>query len=331
MIFLQKSQLARIIKQFNDFLGVHYDSADIFNLLNSQRNNLIILGIILSGIRFALHLGTLLKHAWQAKKDEELSAAKILWQEFEKRGFILANDLVWFSVTLLTFCNEFFHIAAKSVPIIIFSFLLFDALSYMLQAAFEAYKFHLHKEELILQQMGASDKESALIQRQLDVLQDGRDKIIAGHKMNFLGASLIALGFGGSLVCVSLPALAGLSLLGMLGNAVYNSAAEYRQYQSCHIAKERELANGSLLNDAQHQKLMKHLYAKENKAYNAFLQAMAFNTAGTSFFITALAISWPLALSLSVLYLGANLYKAHSTKPVAALEIDGGEPVYRFL
>jgi hypothetical protein len=296
-------------------------SADIINLLNQSREPLIILGLSLFTLRFFINMVLMIKHIINAAYSKELSSKKVLKQELEKRGFTMANDLAWAIASVLTNYHIFFHIAASAVSPIIGSFLAFDALLFIAQWSTETTKYNKRLQELITQEKEATDQERALIKRQIDLLNDEWEVQCAYYLINIFAANLIVISFGISLLCTGPLALAGLAIFCSLGNALYNTLDEFNKYQRARIAIQRELANGSLQNDANHQELIELLNKECEQAATDFWKFLAFNVGGTAFIITAAVISWPVALSLTLLYAAYRLNNVIQNK----LDIQGAE------
>ncbi|WP_051131815.1 hypothetical protein [Legionella tunisiensis] len=132
----------------------------------------------------------------------------------------------------------------------------------------------------------------------------------AYYLFNITAATILIVGFTAALTFTGPAAVAGLALFSMLGNAMYNTADEYKKYKQASIAVERENANaenGDAL--THHQKLIKELNDDASQAYTDFWKTLAFNTGGTAFIVTAAVISWPVALGLTIGYM---LYRSNN-------------------
>ena len=123
--------------------------------------------------------------------------------------------------------------------------------------------------------------------------------------------------------------MAGLALLSLLGNALYNTAEEYKKYQKSAIAVRRELTNGTILDDEHHRQLLSVLNEKCDKSYQDFWKSLAFNVGGIAFIITAAVASWPVALGLTCIYVGYRLYDMYQKQLTA--KNDTSEDIYRLL
>jgi hypothetical protein len=307
IIYLQNSGVSEFINTGNEVRGNQGISTDILNLLNKSREPLTIMGITLYMLRFLINLMMMLKHIIQAAINKELSSKKVLQQEIEKRGFTMANDIVWATVNLLTTYNNFFHISALAVSPIIVSFLTFDALLFIAQWSFEAIKYNKRLQELLEQKIEATVLEQAVIQRQVDLLNDEWEVQCAFYLINFLAATILVISFGISMLCSGALALAGLAFFSSLGNALYNATDEFKKYQQAKISVQREQSNGQILNDLHHQKLIKDLNRECCQAYTDFWNTLAYKIGGTAFIITATVVSWPIALSITIIYMAYRL------------------------
>lgn len=311
ILYLQKSSVSELIQEINKVLGNQLSFIEGINFLNKSREAIADLGILLYGLRFFINLILMLKHIVQSVISDELSANKVLKQEMEKRGFIMASDLVWSLVGLLTTYNNFFHIADPAVPLITVAFLTFDTLLLLAQWLFEASRYHDHMLELRGQLKDATVLEQAVIQRQIDVLNDEWEAQCTYFAINIVGANIIATCFAISMLCTGPLALAGLALFSMVGNALYNTSVKYKEYQKSAIAVRRELANGKVLDDEHHRQLFKKLNDECDKNYLEFWKDLAFNVGGIAFIITATVASWPIAVGLTIAYVAYRLNDAY--------------------
>ncbi|KTD42152.1 hypothetical protein [Legionella parisiensis] len=309
--YLQKSSISELIQEINKVLGNQYSFKEGINFLNKSREAITDLGISLYALRFFINLILMIKHIVESAISDELSTRKVLKQEMEKRGFAMANDLVWAVVGLLTTYNNFFHIADTAVPLITLAFLTFDTFLLLAQWIFEARQYHERMHELQEQLKKATVYEHAIIQRQIDILNDEWEAQSAYFAINVLGANIIATCFAISLLCTGPLALAGLALFSMLGNALYNTSEEYKKYQKSSIAVRRELANGNVLDDEHHHQLLRKINEECNKDYCEFWKSLAFNVGGIAFIITAAVASWPIALGLTLVYMAYQFNNAY--------------------
>ena len=330
--FLEKSPIFNLIQNLNKILGNQYNFIEVLNLLNNSRETIALLGVTLFTIRFIINLTLLLKHLINAAIDHELSVNKGLRQELEKRAFIMASDLVWAVVGLLTTYNNYFNISSLHVSSIILSFLVFDVLLLFAQWFFEATKHNQRLQELLMQKNDATPSEQTVITRQIDILNDEWESKSAYYAINITGANLLVICFAIPMFYAAGPlTIACLALFSMLGNALYNSSEEFRLYQQAKIAVKRELANREILNDTHHKDLIKELNQECNQRYNDYWQSLAFNVGGIAFIITAAVVSWPIALCLTAAYLLYQLnnnYQKHlEQEPKKVVSHD----IYRFL
>lgn len=327
--YLQKSSIAEFIQEINKILGNPYSFAEGMDFLNKSSEVITDLGIALFSFRFTLNLVLMIKHVIKAAMSKELSANKVLQQEMEKRGFAMASDLVWATVGLLTTYNNFFHIAQSFVPPIVVTFLIFDSLLLLAQWIFEAKQHSERLQDLQEQQKQATSLEYAIIQRQIDVLNDEWDAQCSYFAFNILAANIIAISFAISMICTGPIALAGLAFFSLLGNAMYNAAEEYKHYQKAKLAVNRELSNGNIQDDEHHQQLLRVLNEECTQSYQQFWKTLAFNIGGIAFIITAAAASWPIAVGLTLAYMGYRLNQAYQNQLKTKEETP--HDVYRFL
>ncbi|WP_115709601.1 hypothetical protein [Legionella sainthelensi] len=327
--YLQKSSIAKFIQEVNKILSNPYSFTEGMDFLNKSSKRITDLGIALFTFRFLLNLILTIKHVLQAAMRDELSTNKILRQEMEKRGFVMASDLVWATVSLLTSYNQFFHIAQALISPIVVTFLIFDSLLLLAQWIFEANQHNELLHELQAQQKDTTSFEYAVIQRQIDVLNDEWESQCSYFAINIFAANIIAISFAISMLCTGPLALAGLAFFSMLGNALYNTSEDYKKYQKAKRTVQRELFNGTILNDEHHQQLLTTLNEKYVQSHRQFWKALVFNVGGIAFIITAAAASWPIALGLTLAYMIYCVTDAYQKQRMNKEEIP--HDVYRLL
>ncbi|HHF7349495.1 TPA: hypothetical protein ACPSKE_002702 [Legionella feeleii] len=303
ILYLQGIGFPEFIKSLNAKLGNTYTPDEFVSLLDQSRETLRALSVGIYGLRLAINLVTMTKHIIVAGVSEDLSAEKVAVQEIQKRGFTMLNDAVWGTVNLLTNYNDYFKISTATASQITVAFLAFDIALFVARWSYEAYQYENRILELNEQAKNATPFEQEVIQRQIDILNDEWEAQCAYYLFNIAAATILIVGFTASLTFTGPAAVAGLALFSMLGNAMYNSADEYKKYQQASIAVQRERGNDVSGDDLQHhQKLIKELNEDASQAYTNFWKTLAFNTGGTAFIITAAVISWPVALGLTLGY-----------------------------
>lgn len=308
--FIQNSSLSDLIHEINTILGNQYSFVDGLNFLEHSREVLSVMGIVLFTLRFSINLMLIMKHTIQSITNRDLDTSKVLVQELEKRAFIMSSDIVWSLATLVTNYSLFFGITSLTSSIIVGSFLVFDTALLLAMWYFEFIKYAQRLQELYDQMPDSSELEHTVIQRQIDLLNDQWQAQQTYYTVNVVGSCIIAISFGIALVFTNPLGLAGLALCSMLGNALYNTAADYKKAELVRLALNRERANGLILDDEHHQKLMVQLTKEYNVNFNQFCKNLAFNVGGIAFIITAAVASWPVAVCLATSYI---LYQLFST------------------
>ncbi len=315
LMLVEKSSFFYFIQRLQQVIGHQFTFAEGINFLNKSREPSAILGIILSFLRFLLNLIMLMKKTLEAAINSVFSVAKVLKQELQERGFIMANDFVWGTVTLLTTYNNLFHISSLAVPPITLIFLVFDFLLLSGQWLYQGLEYNRRKHELATEKKQANAVEQSIIQRQLDILEDEWKASVHYYAINILAATILACGYALTLLCSGPVVLLGIALVSMLGNALYNTANDYKKYQQTRIALHREQLNGALLEDEQHHLLLQLLNKECDQSQSDFWKTLAYNVGGIAFIISATIISWPVAVCLTVAYLAyqlKNTYQNHS-------------------
>lgn len=301
-----------LIMNINQLVGHDYSPDDFTKLLDKSQDILPVLSVGLYALRFISNLLPMTKHLAQALINKNLSSRKVAVQEIEKRGFTMMSDLVWAVTNLFTNYKDTFQLSTQMASGIVITSLVFDATLFIVRWSFESNKYGYCHRELIMQKNNTtSELELSVINRQLDILCDEREAQSAYYKINILAAKLLILSFGTTLIISTPHALSALTTVSMLGNALYNSAVEYKKYRQSSIAVQREITNGKILDNEHHRNLLIELNHECNQAKSNFWTALSLNTLATAFIITASAISWPIALSVTISYMVFRLHDAY--------------------
>lgn len=301
--YLENPDISVIIQQLNDLFGSQCNVLDGLNFLDETRIPSAILGISLFFLRFTIQFALIIKQLIEADTDK-LSLNKVALQELEKRGFMMSNDLAWAITSLLTF-----YLSAEASSILTLSCLIFDAVWYMAQWFCEAQKYQTRLQALNTQKEGATEQELMVINRQIDMYNDEWEIQCRYYMINISGAVLIASSYSVILLFTGPFTILGMAFFSMVGNALYNTAEEYKSYQQACIALEREEANGLILDDEHHQELLTRLHVDCDEKNGAFWKAFTFNVGALAFIMTAAAASWPIALAITISYAGYQLHQ----------------------
>ncbi|WED44577.1 hypothetical protein [Legionella cardiaca] len=312
IIYFRENGFYDFIKEYNEKIGLYYTPDDLIKVLEQPQDILRALGVGLYAVRFMINFFTILKHVVQAAMNKKLSSKKVLVQELEKRAYIMTNDMIWGTVSLLSNYNKFFNLTSLTVAQLNLTFLGVDVALFIIRWLYENRQYEQHINELLLQKNNlASPLEWAVIDRQLDILQDEREVQCAYYVINIVAANLLVLAYAASLLLSGPLALACLASASMLGNALYNSCEEYKKYKQASIAVKRETANGKILDDKHHHDLLKELTEECAQAHSDYWKTLIYNTTATAFIITAAAISWPIACVLTIAYIGHRFIETY--------------------
>ncbi|RMX15116.1 hypothetical protein EAS68_13085 [Legionella jordanis] len=334
ILFELNSNLADWGKEICDLTGIYYSPYDFIQLLDKPQQFLRVSSVALYFLRFTGHFLTILKHLIEAVNSKELSIKKVLFQEIEKRIYIMANDIIWGTVNLLSHYNQFFDISALVIAQINLFFLGIDILLFGLRWFIEEKNHRQMFSELSRRQNKLEESlELQVINRQLNVLADELEVQYAFYSYNIAAAILLLAAFGATLMLSGPVALGCLAALNMLGNALYNSCEEYKQYKKACVAFKRESLNGELLGDERHQLLLSQLEYERKRTQGVFWKTLIFNAGFTAFLITAAAISWPVACVLTLSYLVYRVktnYDDHQKRSYEQKNQSSHE-IYRFM
>lgn len=327
--YLQKSTFCQITQGINEFLGTQFNDNDGLKLLNASKAVLAPVGIVLTALRLLINLALLCKHVIHAASDKDLSVHKVICHEMEKRALSIEGDLVGVTVSLITTYNKYFHLANSALAPIIACSLTLDILIFSVLWFLERKKYKRQRDELMEQKKEASAEELFLIERQLDLLQDEWIVTCSYFKISYMAATLLLVSFVGSILCPASMVLVGTAILGMLGNALYNTTQEFKKYHQGKVAVERELANGLILNDAHHQELLNTLQQESEQNYIQFCKKLTFNFGGAAFIITAVVFSWPVALCLMLGYISYQLNQTYQKQLNQSHKAEPAHDIYR--
>lgn len=311
--FAVHSGLAEEMRKWNDTLGIHCGVPEFLQALDKTQGLLRISGVALNGLRFLINLSTLIKHLVMAVKDERLSVKTVFLQEMEKRVYTLTDDLMWGSGNLLNNYHQICHLSASSAAGINLLFLGMDAVMFLVSWLIEMKNYRKTAQALQLQQQeNPGPLQSALIGRQLDRLQDGWRVTCTYYVFNIAAALLMVVVFAVTLTAPAPFLAACLALCSMIGNAMYNSVNEFKQYQQLAMAVRREQANRDVGMAA--SKHTPGLLAARDRALSLFVDTLLVNTGLTASLIAVAAVSLPLAGVLVMCYLGYRLQHGRAEK-----------------
>jgi len=315
ILCILQSPVADFFRKMNECLGCNTSPETILQILELPQDILRFLSFFLYIVRILINLIMIAKHLILAAFSKELSLTKVLIQEIEKRAYILASDLSWCIVNLLSNYNQFFGISSPIIGQLNTFFLAFDIILFLAIFSYEKRVYNHQVSELVRQRSQAKSVfEISLINRQIDLLNDEWKAQYDYYLFNIAAAVILAVAFGLTFACTSPYLLVGLIALNMLGNACYNSCEEYKKYRLAAIAVKREQLNGQLAPDNHHKVLLEQLNQECIEARNYFWRTLAFNVGFTALIICTSTISWPIAVAITILYLSYKIYESYEKK-----------------
>ncbi|KTD62426.1 hypothetical protein [Legionella shakespearei] len=244
-------------------------------------------------------------------------------QEFYKRHCNFANDLVWATVNGLCNFNYLFNISAPVAGYITSVFLTFDV-------CMTLYKCHLAEQEYLTKKAqylqerndyNNPDLFGKMTSEQRRLHIEMLDKQLVELEINWqtnqstfyfvaAAAVLLAMGFtAATLVSPPLLVLASFFVC-TVAVAMYLSTDAYSKYKE----KELYLEHAQLTKKDLPVSLREYDVALKEYEYarNDFIFTMVKNTVMPIILITTFAICWPAALVLTAMYVGYEIYHAHS-------------------
>lgn len=304
-----------ILDKLDAFFGTHNHAKAIVTALEAPIGivNYFSVGIFL--VRFALNAAMLVKHTFLPNnKAKEASKSERFFYEFNKRKWGFMNDVAWASVNFL--CN-FREISGLSGPVA--SYLTFAFLSFDVAMVF--YKLHLDKQDYLAKRSQylreieycktlrpESNDNLRALQTQINLLEKQLKALEMDWKVNeatlyyvATAASLLALGFGLTLVVNSAILPIFLYYTCLIGGAVYMSINSYAAYVSKSLLLEEAPSKDIFIAQNEFE------IARDDFVYDLGKKAMV-----PMLIISVLAFSLPAAIALTAVSVSYEGYHAYS-------------------
>lgn len=281
------------------FLNVDIDILDIPTDLYN------ILGVAIYLTRLAINMILFLKHVFfPTNSEKSINATDRFFIELQKRYKDMGNELIKSIVNTLTNYASYFQLTPIA-PYLILSLLLFDFVRLLYLSYIEEEKIHTHRQ---------------IIQSQFDEPLAHDDQIITDlilfklsclqaettGKLYFSIAAALTLitSFAASLMFPLSTALPLFMLITVLASVMYLSAGKFGQFMRARSEYQFDIQNTNKL-------------ANLNQKRDYFLSSMGKNLFIPLFLIGLSTIYWPVALSLTCLYL---MYEQSVTTPIRLIQ-----------
>ncbi|MDX1837033.1 hypothetical protein DIZ81_05005 [Legionella taurinensis] len=314
--------------RFNQALGVYCGVSEVMQVLDQMQGVLRVSSVALNGLRLLINTSTFLKHLIHAASNDNLSLKKVFLQEIEKRIYTLMDDSMWTSVNFINNYRELVNLSAPAAARLSLIFLGMDAVMLLVSWLIEMKNYCQRLQELKSKKKEEITAwEAALIHRQINLLADEWQVQCDYHVFNLVAAILLCTVFAMTLLTVNPVLLGALALLSMVGNAMYNSANEFKQYRQAASRVTREKSNR--LSGLKGIQPLLELTARQDEAFAVFLDSFLFNVVFTASLIAAAAVSLPLAGMMVLCYAGYKLTQACGEKTSQAESAVSPECVYR--
>ncbi|KTD50523.1 coiled-coil protein [Legionella rubrilucens] len=323
--FAVASGVSAELMRFNEALGVHCGVSDVMQVLNQTQGVLRVSSVALNGLRLLINTSTLLKHLIHAAGNDNLSVKKVFLQEIEKRIYSLMDDSMWTSVNFINNYRELVNVSAPTAARLSLIFLGMDAVMLVVRWLIDMKNYCQRLQELKMQaKEDITAWEAALIHRQINLLADEWQVQCDYHVFNLVAAVLLCSVFAMTLLTFNPVLLGALAVLSMVGNAMYNSANEFKQYRQAATWVTREKLNCQ--SGLKATQPLTGLMARQDEAFAVFMDSFLFNVVFTASLIAVAAVSLPLAGMMVLCYAGYKLTQACEEKAESAVS---PESVYR--
>lgn len=256
--------------------------------------------------RLIVYCGLTIKHTCFPTRDEQqLKWTARLYQEGAQRLYTLLNDIAWGTVNLFTNYPQILGLSNAMTGWITMAFLAFDAalLMHRHYNAAQEYRIQLayyRGEKEHYRRLKSSEPKYGvhcdLLDEQLKQLEISHQKTSLTLRFN-IGAALLFFGsFSLVVLLATTPAQTALCFfLCALAGSMYLTADNYGA--SC----EKSLIVEQLkLDNRDFQKAEREM----NQACSDWRMAMTTNTLAPLFIMTAIALSWPMAILTTAAYIG---------------------------
>lgn len=292
--YAQSVPIKNLFDQLNKLIQNRFTLSDSLQILDILNQFMLIAATALYLLRFSIQFYLLLKHLILSMKNKSLSISQVLNRELEKRFFILTSDFIWSLANFAVIYQRITHVSAPWIPLIILIFLILDvallASQYVIKRSTYATQLSLLSAQE-LQFESAEDKY--IIRNQIQILNNEWAAQKAYFYFNIIAALLIASFFALSLLTSGPILITFLTFFSMVGNAMYNSAAQFKAYRLASAYARQDLQfykpNSPKLKEAQLQ------YAQCQKE---FIYSMIKNSLLPSLGITLFILCYPVAITL---------------------------------
>ncbi|QRN03573.1 hypothetical protein GH742_06695 [Legionella sp. MW5194] len=316
------------LMRFNHTLGVYCGVSEVMQVLEKTQGVLRVSSVALSGLRLLINTSTFIKHLIHAAGDDTLSLKKVFLQECEKRIYTLMDDSMWTSMNFINNYRELVNLSAPAAARLSLICLGMDAVMLLVSWLIEMKNYCQRLQELTIKKKeDITAWEAALIHRQINLLADEWQVQCDHHVFNLVAAVLLCTVFAMTLLTVNPVLLGALAVLGMVGNAMYNSANEFKQYRQAATRVLREKSNHRSGLDAIQP--LAELKARQDDAFALFVDAFLFNVVFTASLIAVAAVSLPLAGMMVLCYGAYKLAQACGEKATPTETVVSPECVYR--
>ncbi|MBA2711839.1 MAG: hypothetical protein H0U57_14770 [Tatlockia sp.] len=303
---------SHLFRKINGYLGLYCSPERFLEIIELPKEILKITSFSFNLFRLLINLIMAIKHIYKALLNQELSAKKILVQELEKRSYIVTNDVAW---SVVNFLSNYYQVLGISIGIISYLNLACFTLDFVLFSAkwaYEKLQYDQRINELILQRnQSKSTLESAMIIRQIELINDDWEAQCHYYLFNIAAALIFIFAFAATLIWTGPLFFLGIAALNMLGNALYNSSEEYKFYKQATIAGKRELLNKEFSGPGYHNAVLHELNEKSLEAQNEFIKTLIFNAVFTTSIMVVASFSWPLATLIMVTYLAYKIWDSY--------------------
>lgn len=297
--FWQLMQDQELLDAHDRLMGHHVnrrilqDAAVVFNFLS----------VFLFAARLICQVSMVVKHAvWRtpAEAASELDRWELIKRELYTRKGNLINDVAWVLINELTNYHDYWSISEALANTITMYGLIYDLVWILAQLAFKEWEHYDKYWELQAAKLTANANndtvELAIIQAELDKLDDTVLEVRASYGFQLLAWSFVCTGFNTAIACSSAAPMALGFLACSIGFGMYLSADAFAAYvRTCHV---------------QHKQLGQQSTADPLiiEARNKFIKTLLKSVLVPVFLIGMFTLSWPLALLCAVAWVAYDRY-----------------------
>lgn len=328
-------QKTYLLEYLNEILGRRLNTDAVVKILQAPAEALRFLSVAIFALRFTINLVISLKHTITPSEQEKAVAwYRRFYHQLRKLHASFLNDLIWGMVNLLANYASLFNISAALAGWMTAGFLLFDVgmfiwLHHLAKQDYTLKKQQLRADLLCFEQRYKETHDPMWLERHvecnemLNKLEIEWQTTSKTYLFYATAAMLVFAGFTAAMMFATGIFAIAAYLVGVAAMSLYMSANEYGNMVKTGLILEQVQLDAK--KDIQVEE------ANYLEARNHFIGKVLKTMLMPSVFIVAIALSWEIALLVSVAYLSYQLGKSylnHRAEPAPVLELQPKEELY---